>query len=219
MRPAYLVNFWRPVTRRLTASVALAAYLAACIGFPAPDARSKEASQPFPCQGHPCGCRTAEQCWRQCCCMSPEQRLEWARDNNVTPPAYAVLPAGGWNSPRLRDQEQVAEGCAHCTAKQGGNSLTAESTSCCSKKSSTEDCCRTEAPRSGKRTVWLLGLSALRCQGHSTLWLSVAAVVPPPPAVRWTPHFAAEGWLKPQSLSVSTLDPQPLDPPPRIPNA
>ena len=30
----------------------------------------KDQSAPFPCQNRPCGCKTAEQCWKKCCCKS-----------------------------------------------------------------------------------------------------------------------------------------------------
>lgn len=40
----------------------------------------------FICQGHGCGCQTAEHCWRACCCFSPKKRLEWAAKNQVAMP-------------------------------------------------------------------------------------------------------------------------------------
>lgn len=54
----------------------------------------------FPCEQSPCGCRTPEQCWRFCCCNSPELRLAWSLRERVVPPDYAVLPAG-WSSARV----------------------------------------------------------------------------------------------------------------------
>ncbi|MDQ3331360.1 MAG: hypothetical protein M3552_12015 [Planctomycetota bacterium] len=41
----------------------------------------------FPCQGHGCGCQSANDCWFGCCCMSPAQRLAWAKANQIEPPA------------------------------------------------------------------------------------------------------------------------------------
>ena len=41
---------------------------------------------PFPCQGHRCGCVSAEQCWGHCCCFTPEQRLAWAAANRSIRP-------------------------------------------------------------------------------------------------------------------------------------
>src|SRR5215467_15256496 len=38
-------------------------------------------------------CQSAEQCWQNCCCMTLEERLIWARQNHVRPPNYALAAA------------------------------------------------------------------------------------------------------------------------------
>ena len=43
----------------------------------------KDLSRPFPCQDRPCGCRSAEQCRKKCCCFSAEQKLAWAKRHSV----------------------------------------------------------------------------------------------------------------------------------------
>jgi len=91
-------QWWRPLARRLTAGLALTSYLVAVIGFPLPAAAAKDHSRRYPCENHACGCQTAEECWRHCCCFSPEAKLAWARANRVEPPAYAErAAAAGWN--------------------------------------------------------------------------------------------------------------------------
>lgn len=50
-----------------------------------------ESAVPYPCENCPCGCDGPEKCWTNCCCMTPTQRLEWAKKRGVTPPSYAVL--------------------------------------------------------------------------------------------------------------------------------
>src|SRR5205814_10554872 len=93
----------RPLRRRLAAAAALLAYAATAFGVPLPAATArKNAGTPFPCQDHPCGCQTAEQCWSGCCCFTPEERWAWADAHHVTPPAYAQRPAAGWRSTPLR---------------------------------------------------------------------------------------------------------------------
>ena len=52
----------------------------------------KDTSQPFPCMNNPCGCETAEQCWRGCCCLTAEQRWAWAEAHGIQPPDYAERP-------------------------------------------------------------------------------------------------------------------------------
>src|SRR5437763_13121407 len=96
---------WGPLRRRLWAGVTLVAYLLAALGVPLPASTRKETDLPFPCQDHPCGCQTAEQCWSASCCFTPEERWAWAAAHDVTPPAYAERPAGGWRQTPLREQD------------------------------------------------------------------------------------------------------------------
>ena len=42
-------------------------YLTATFGFPLPSLPGKDHSQRYTCENHPCGCRSAEDCWRHCC--------------------------------------------------------------------------------------------------------------------------------------------------------
>src|SRR5919109_347313 len=72
-----------------TRILALLAYLAAASGFPLPAIATKDQSQPYPCMDHPCGCLSAEQCWRHCCCFTPAQKLAWAETHGILPPPYA----------------------------------------------------------------------------------------------------------------------------------
>ncbi|EMI21972.1 putative secreted protein [Rhodopirellula maiorica SM1] len=44
----------------------------------------------FPCENCPCGCSTAEYCWDKCCCHSDAEKLQWAAENNVQPPAFLI---------------------------------------------------------------------------------------------------------------------------------
>ncbi len=82
--------------RQAVAGVTLLAYLAASIGVPLPTGVAKDLSRPFPCQHHSCGCLNAEQCWQRCCCFTRDQRLAWAHEHDVIPPA----PVPDGDSPR-----------------------------------------------------------------------------------------------------------------------
>src|SRR5262249_43664149 len=209
---------WRLATRRICVCVALPGSLAAAIGFPLPHLSSKDHRQPFPCQDHPCGCQTAEQCWRHCCCFSPEERLAWAEAHHVEPPAYAERPAArGWQTVRLRDELAAREGSTHCAqCATPPTCLTCDapaSRSCCSKDST-----RSEASRHSERparTPWMLGVAELRCQGGATLWVSAGAAVPPPALLMWTDSLLASDWLSPWNASALPRPLIPPDPPPR----
>jgi len=208
--------FWRPLPRRSIAGLALVSYLAASVGLPVPVYSQKpETDQPFPCQGHGCGCRTAEQCWRHCCCFTPEQQWAWARSHHVKPPAYAEKPLGGWRTVRLRDRarSKSSKKCSCCApAAARKKTQPARCPACLSGRKGRSSCCQKSAPRTAPKSSarrkgrpashqaqtafrWQRGLAALECQGESTLWMSSGAVLPPPPPVSWSPWPAAIGWL------------------------
>jgi hypothetical protein len=54
---------------------------------------AKDRSRPFPCMDKACGCATAEQCFANCCCHTPAERLAWARAHNVEPAVLVTLEA------------------------------------------------------------------------------------------------------------------------------
>jgi hypothetical protein len=213
-------TFWRRLRHKLCVAGALSAYLAASFGFPLPaPARAKPGGQPFPCQDNPCGCQTAEQCWTHCCCLTPEQHWEWARRHNVEPPAYATRPASqGWRSTPLRALEESAaapETACACAAEG------APAKACCGDGQG--DCCRPapaeparEAPPPAEgKTHWALGISALRCQGQSGLWVGGGAVLPPPAPAAWAPDQAPAAWVIPTGPPVPSVFTSPPTPPPR----
>jgi hypothetical protein len=175
---------WRRWARRVGVVVALAAYLVAAVGFPVP-AAAKGNGVPFPCMNNPCGCQSAEQCWRGCCCLTVEERWAWAREHNVEPPPYAERP---------HDHH-----CAHCDQHDS-----AKPRPCCA---------RGAAPASGLN--WLGGPGALGCHGHATVWIASGAVTPPPAALVWQPLAPPAGWLSSAPERPLGLSLIPPDPPPR----
>src|ERR1051326_338719 len=85
--------------QKLVRALTLLAYLLTALPIPVSATTAREVGTPFPCQGHSCGCQTAEQCWRGCCCFSPEEKLAWARSHGIQPPEYAQSAGGpGWNA-------------------------------------------------------------------------------------------------------------------------
>jgi hypothetical protein len=221
-------NSWQSLARRICACVALVCYLATAVGFPLPKLSHKHSIQPFPCQDHPCGCQTAEQCWQHCCCFSPEQRLAWAEAHDVEPPSYAERPtAQGWHSARVRDRTGTgaeASACTHCATHQTGQACSAPARkSCCDNRQDVVSCCSekpgrpTEGtrPKRPARSHWMLGLSGLRCQGLTSLWVSVGAVLPPPVPPERTDSSLPPAWLSHRNDSPLPQMLIPPDPPPR----
>jgi len=95
-----------------------------CCVMPVPG--EKDLSQPYPCQHHACGCRSAKECWTRCGCFSREQKLAWARANGVTPP-----PEG------LCSVEEVAPAEKPTGKCRGG---------CCAHKQVVHSCCKEAQP-------------------------------------------------------------------------
>lgn len=101
-------------TRRLcrlgVAVLLILANLFSSTGFPtqvfAATAR-KDLSVPFPCMNHPCGCVSAEQCWRgSCCCMTMAEKLAWADAHAVVPPSFVPLAP--------KPSKPASAGCSKC---------------------------------------------------------------------------------------------------------
>ena len=51
----------------------------------------------YPCENSACGCKSADQCWRSCCCHTLEEKLAWAAEHQVQVPDYVAQqqPRGG----------------------------------------------------------------------------------------------------------------------------
>ena len=81
---------YRATADRILRVILLQAYLCAAFGLrldlAAEQARVTDSSVPFPCQNGHCGCSSAAECWSDCCCLTPKQRIEWAKKNGVAPP-------------------------------------------------------------------------------------------------------------------------------------
>jgi hypothetical protein len=185
---------WWAISRHKTvASVALISYMLSIFGFPVAVGAPKGNGEPFPCQDLPCGCQNAEQCWRSCCCLTPEQRWAWARAHNVTPPDYAERPSG----PVPNNDSSDWHGQHAVVAK------------CCAKKKSQAP----DKPASEHSPIRLC-LTTQTCQGLATLWISTGAALPPP-MLSWSPVKSEE----PCRCGTFTKGPSqsatPPDPPPR----
>jgi hypothetical protein len=106
----------------------------------------------------------AESCWRDCCCMSLGEKLAWARQVGVQPPAF-VVAAAAREIIAAKTSQVATSGC--CSAK--AKSCCASSTACCSSKVAA-------APMGRQRGVKTVSfLAAMKCRG---LTASVALLPP-----------------------------------------
>jgi hypothetical protein len=46
-----------------------------------------ESRERFPCEGCACSCGGAHECWSNCCCHTEQERIQWAIEQGVEPPA------------------------------------------------------------------------------------------------------------------------------------
>jgi hypothetical protein len=172
---------------------------------------AKDRSRPFPCMDKPCGCATAEQCFANCCCHTPTERLAWAKAHRVEPGVLAALerraaadtaptkPAGGCCA------AQAARKPACCDSDHGSPSrdLADEPDVCADYQSlaaepavptgddsepATLPSSPDDRPGTPSRLQTVSLQAMLACGGILTQWLAVGGSLPPP---RVTCSFAA----------------------------
>jgi hypothetical protein len=170
-----------PVARRVLAALAAAGYVATIIGYPQAAPRSAKAgSEAFPCQNHACGCTTAEECWGDCCCFTPGERIAWVARRHVKPPKELTIDV----SPRVA-QRGSCDSHAACRDREcepANESGAAKSRSCCAKP----------APAKAK-IRWTAAVRARGCRGLATDWVVFnSPIAPPPVKIAWRP---AEGTI------------------------
>lgn len=136
------------------------------------DRLDKENAQPFVCQNSPCGCKTAEQCWTNCCCFTPAKRLAWAEKNGITPPSYAQRPT---SDDTASDRKSIGSNVGEDAAEAKSNCGEPRK-ACCEKlttktlSSQTAKADRVESKAlssTAKRKV-VLSMFVLKCQGKSS---------------------------------------------------
>ncbi|MFO0841505.1 MAG: hypothetical protein U0797_03760 [Gemmataceae bacterium] len=137
----------RPGVRSRAALFALAllGHLAGALGCPVPARSARGDRQPFPCQSRPCGCASAEECWKgDCCCFTLEEKLAWAEENGVEPPAH-VRPLV---EARRAASPPCPQGCCtHCAEPAG-------------------ECCRKQPATTPVEVRWVAGVFARKCRGE-----------------------------------------------------
>jgi hypothetical protein len=184
---------------RLVAWLALACHVLVASGVPltlvAPAAErgamagrmEKDRSRPFPCMDKPCGCATAEQCFANCCCHTPAQRLAWARANRVEAAVLTALEqrVAAARAPTSNCHSAGPRG-ARCCATAVAAPVDPEAPEVCGEyrslaadpepESDTEH--DDAADAAGPHIVILRDM--LACGGILTAWLACGAALPPP---------------------------------------
>jgi hypothetical protein len=204
-----------PVYRWLSclsvAFVLCAVLLPMPIGLRPSDGVEKDLSQPFPCQSRPCGCRSAEQCWKKCCCFTNSQKVAWAKANGVDLPDYVLAAA-------KKETAVVKQSCALCSkAKNNGEKPKCEE-SIASKNSKSEPLAA-QAPKVLARTKaskWVLSIYAAECQGQSSLTMCFPATIIPARVVPVTIAVEMTEIVHEISERLNSTTLRPPLPPPKI---
>ncbi len=172
--------------RRLTASVLLVTSLLMVLPISmriaAPvmseDSSGKDLSAPFPCQSRRCGCRSAKQCWKKCCCFTDTQKVAWAKANRVTLPAF-VVAAAKREAPVAQGTCRAAEACCSKDVRREGKAP-AEPRAKVSAQSPERLGGSLALPTSTPRVQIVVGIEALQCQGVEQTITGVLISLQPP---------------------------------------
>jgi hypothetical protein len=193
-------------------------YAAATVGFPIPGQAAKGYSTPFPCQNRRCGCRTADECWRHCCCFTLPERLAWAEANRIEPPAFVRAEVGGgWNLPRRRDANLNGNDQVVCPKEESiGKSRCCRCSSPDAASSPTTSLSKTSPPGSEGKTSFAIGVSARQCQGLASEWISTGVILPLMHPPLWDFDWRLVCWTIPTNEDGPVLPSDPALRPPRL---
>lgn len=207
--------------RRTLGALLLAVYVLVAAGVPLPTGGDATNGELYPCASSGCGCKSAESCWRSCCCHTLAERLQWAAKHGVKPPEFALVAAkaAGLNvsgerlAPKVvRAQLALTQPAAKSCCKSKRTCCSSHDKSCCESQSLvTTD--KTKADDKNA-TDFIVVWRALGCQGQSLQWL---AAVPSLITVEheFSAHLPLAAWLGPHtSEAASPLYDTPTPPPP-----
>jgi hypothetical protein len=192
------------VIRQLLLAASMGGFLAGTVGVPIVliDGNHKDRSQPYPCMDHPCGCRSAEACWRGCCCFTMAQKLVWAKAHGVMPPAFVVAAAK--SEAKITSCRKSNSTCCdthdHSSAPDHGSDIAPAP--------------EVEPKNSGFQVVLVLAEDSRRCHGLAPLWFLLGAAMPTP-YLECSIDLLPTGEVTVFSPKLASLSVRPDVPPPR----
>ena len=185
---------------------------------------SKDRSIPFPCMNSPCGCASADQCFRDCCCTTLAERLAFAHRHRLDASLIAALEGRMKGHADLSERvakgsccksDRAAPSCCDSESKADAGAADAEGR-CCQGEATTAAGDEEPVPAVAEGRPRQVTLRAmLACKGLVTSWLAVGGA---PPA----PRFEITGLLPPRAwvelMDETGDDPLlvPMPPPPRV---
>ena len=216
----------RSARRRWIAAAMLVPQLVTSIGVPIQVGRNTAPhEQAYPCQHRACGCTSAGQCWRSCCCTTLRQRIAWAKANHVTPPKRQFLGRPDTTDDGRRGA--LAGFSSASDAARFANPMRNEqcgrpTKSCCSARD--RQCKDEGGSRSGgpanlvrhpRRGTTLSIVTATKCRGLDSLWLVCNPLFPVKSAATQRRHPAPTGRVSTATIRWAHFSSPPPTPPPR----
>jgi hypothetical protein len=112
-------------TRRLISLIVLIGILGSFVPLPAGLGLgvTKDLSKPFPCQYRACGCRSADQCWKQCCCFTNSQKVAWAKAEEIALPDFVLTAAEREEQIATQQAKQCCQSRVRCHAAEPAKSV------------------------------------------------------------------------------------------------
>jgi hypothetical protein len=211
--------------RRASVWLALVNYSAMALGLPLPASvvSAPVSGEAHPCRDHRCGCVSAEQCWKACCCYSHDEKLAWARRHGVTVPSYVlaepeVRPASNRSPVRKSCCAPAAAIAKTKSCCSSANGAAAHDEAACKAATAVHAGAKQQAGTDEQPSHWVSYLNAARCRGAATTaWLSVPISLPVNPATDVSTFenlLIAQVCIVTQTLSSVSFPP--ALPPPRI---
>ena len=175
------------------------------------DGVEKDLSQPFPCQNRPCGCRSAEQCWKKCCCFTNSQKVAWAKANGVSLPDYVMAAAE-------KETATVKKPCVLCskTKENGSRAKCDESITAARNEQQTTTPQIPKVTARTKTSKWVLTVYASECQGQPSSSMCFPATIVPARVVPVTNSVEITEIVHEISERLSPTTLRPPLPPPKI---
>jgi hypothetical protein len=160
------------------------------ISMPVLGSNGKDLSIPFPCMHRACGCRSAAECWKSCCCTTKAERIAFAKSHGVAIP---------------KDVEEAMVDVA--PAKRA----------CCATHSKTCDAGTRAKSRHEETAHDTVVLSAvMRCWGLGVTMLQFAGVAVSIPQMQVRSVEPMIVWTSLTDDSLTFVELSPPTPPPRL---
>lgn len=216
----WLGNLRRVGARRLVSLLVLVSFCASFVPLPVASRSpvEKDQSAAYPCQNRPCGCRSAEACWKGCCCFTNREKLAWAEANGVSPPTYVIAAAARESA----DSLCKAGGCCSKTKSATASQLISKSaktkTCCSSSYSNSANVPAVKAAEEESKTQFVIGVLVQKCQGQGLFWNSLPWAILPEIHADLV-HADPVVWSVPVSLKAPARAVEPPEPPPRVVSA